>query len=91
MDLGGSESCGEGKAAAVDRTGGIITALALILAVAVGSLMLSSNRLLQGFGLATSLAVILDAMIVRTYVVPAIMALLGKWAWRGPKRLQRVK
>lgn len=76
---------------AVDRTGGIITALALILAVAVGSLMLSSNRLLQGFGLAISLAVILDAMIVRTYIVPAIMSLLGKWAWRGPKRLQRVK
>jgi RND superfamily putative drug exporter len=37
---------------AVDRTGGIITALALILAGALGSLLLSSNRLLEGFGFA---------------------------------------
>jgi RND superfamily putative drug exporter len=75
---------------AVERTGGIITALALILAAALGSLMLSSNSMLQGFGFAIALAVILDAMIVRTYVVPAVMALLGNRAWWGPKRLQRV-
>src|SRR6266568_3881960 len=53
---------------AVDRTGGIITALALILAGALGSLLLSSNRLLEGFGFAISLAVVLDAMVVRTYL-----------------------
>src|SRR6266581_1695045 len=76
---------------AVDRTGGIITALALILAGALGSLLLSSNRLLQGFGFAIGLAVILDAMIVRTYLVPAGMSLLGRRAWWGPKRLRRVR
>ncbi len=76
---------------AVDRTGGIITALALILAGAPGSLLLSSNRLLQGFGFAIPLAVILDAMVVRTYLVPAIMSVLGPRAWWGPNRLRRVK
>ncbi len=76
---------------AVDRTGGIITALALILAGALGSLMLSSNQMLQGFGFAIAVAVILDAMVVRTYIVPASMALLGRWAWWGPRPLQRVK
>jgi RND superfamily putative drug exporter len=76
---------------AVDRTGGIITALALILAGALGSLMLSSNQMLQGFGFAIAVAVVLDAMVVRTYIVPASMALLGKWAWWGPRPLQRVK
>ena len=75
---------------AVDRTGGIITALALILGSAIGSLMLSSNRLLEGFGFAIALAVVLDAMVVRTYLVPATMTLLGRWAWWGPKRLRRV-
>jgi putative drug exporter of the RND superfamily len=75
---------------AVDRTGGIITALALILGGAIGSLMLSSNRLLEGFGFAISLAVVLDAMVVRTYLVPATMSLLGRWAWWGPRRLRRV-
>jgi putative drug exporter of the RND superfamily len=76
---------------AVDRTGGIITALALILAGALGSLLLSSNRLLQGFGFAIGFAVILDAMVVRTYIVPAVMSLLGRRAWWGPNRLRRVK
>ena len=76
---------------AVDRTGGIITALALILAGALGSLLLSSNRLLEGFGFAIALAVILDAMVVRTYLVPAIMSVLGKRAWWGPNRLRRVR
>jgi len=76
---------------AVDRTGGIITALALILAGALGSLLLSSNRLLEGFGFAIALAVVLDAMVVRTYLVPAIMSLLGPRAWRGPNRLRRVR
>jgi len=75
---------------AVDRTGGIITALALILGAAIGSLMFSSNRLLEGFGFAIALAVVLDAMVVRTYLVPATMSLLGRWAWWGPKRLRRV-
>lgn len=75
---------------AVERTGAIITALALILAAALGSLMLSSNSMLQGFGFAIAMAVLLDAMIVRTYLVPAVMALLGPRAWWGPKRLQRV-
>jgi putative drug exporter of the RND superfamily len=76
---------------AVDRTGGIITALALILAGALGSLLLSSNRLLEGFGFAIALAVVLDAMVVRTYLVPAIMSLLGPRAWWGPSRLRRVR
>ena len=76
---------------AVDRTGGIITALALILAGALGSLLLSSNRLLQGFGFAIGLAVILDAMVVRTYIVPAGMSLLGRRAWWGPRWFRRVK
>ncbi len=76
---------------AVDRTGGIITALALILGGALGSLMLSSNRLLEGFGFAIALAVVLDAMVVRTYIVPAMMSLLGPRAWWGPSRLRRVK
>lgn len=74
---------------AVDWTGGIITALALIMAGAFGSIMLSSNAMLQEFGFALFLAVLLDAMVVRTYIVPAAIVLMGKWAWWAPGRLQR--
>jgi uncharacterized membrane protein YdfJ with MMPL/SSD domain len=74
---------------AVDWTGGIISALALIMAGAFGSMMLSSNTMLQEFGFALSVAILLDAMVVRTYIVPAAMMLMGKKAWWAPGRLQR--
>jgi len=74
---------------AVDWTGGIITALALIMAGAFGSIMLSSNTMLQMFGFALALAVLRDAMVFRTYIVPAAIVLMGKWAWWAPGRLQR--
>ena len=74
---------------AVDWTGGIITALALIMAGAFGTIMLSSNAMLQQFGFALLVAVLLDAMVVRTYIVPAAVTLMGKWAWWAPGRLQR--
>ncbi len=74
---------------AVDWTGGIITALALIMAGAFGSMMLSSNAMLQMFGFALMVAILLDAMVVRTYIVPAAMSLMGKWAWWAPGPLQR--
>jgi RND superfamily putative drug exporter len=74
---------------AVDWTGGIITALALIMGGAFGSLMLSSNTMLQEFGFALLVAVLLDAMVVRTYIVPAALVLMDKWAWWAPGRLQR--
>ena len=74
---------------AVDWTGGIISALALIMAGAFGSMMISSNTMLQEFGFALSVAILLDAMVVRTYIVPAAMVLMGKKAWWAPGRLQR--
>jgi len=76
---------------AVERTGGIITAAALILAGSLGSLMLSSNLLLKEFGFAFFYSILIDAMIMRTYVVPSVMSLMGKWNWYAPGRLQRTK
>jgi RND superfamily putative drug exporter len=76
---------------AVDRTGGIITACAIIMAGAFGSMLISSTTLLQEFGFALAFAVLLDAMVVRTYITPAIMKILGpKLTWWGPKFLQRL-
>jgi len=74
---------------AVDWTGGIITALALIMTGAFGALMLSGNAMLQEFGFALTVAVLLDAMVVRTYIVPAALAIMGDKAWWAPGRLQR--
>ncbi len=76
---------------AVDWTGGIITALAIIMGGAIGAMMLSSTKMLAEFGFCLSFAILLDAMVVRTYIVPAAMKLLGRWNWWAPGRLQRVR
>jgi RND superfamily putative drug exporter len=76
----------------IEQTGGIITAAAIILAGSLGALMLSSNLLLCEMGFAFSFSILIDALVVRTYLVPAVMSMLGKWNWYNPiKRLQRIK
>jgi len=74
---------------AVTHTGSVITICGLIMGGAFGTLMLSSTTMLQEFGFALCFAIIVDALIVRTYIVPAAMHLLGEWNWKGPKFLQR--
>jgi RND superfamily putative drug exporter len=76
---------------AVEKTGGIITAAGAVMAGAFGSMMLSSLGMLQEFGFALFFVIIIDAMIVRIYLVPAIMVLLEKWNWWAPGRIQRVR
>ena len=76
---------------AVERTGGVITACGIIMAGAFSTLMLSDSALLQEFGFGLALAILLDATVVRIYLVPSIMHLMGKWNWWAPGRLQKVK
>ena len=56
---------------------------------AFGTLMLSSTSMLQEFGFALCFAILVDALLVRTYVVPAAMHLLGDLNWKGPKFLHK--
>jgi len=77
---------------AIEQTGGIITAAAIILSGSLGALMLSSNLLLKEMGFAFCFSILIDAVVVRTYLVPAVMSTFGKWNWYTPiKRLQRIK
>jgi len=71
---------------AVGRTGGIITAAALILACAFGALLVGEFTLIRAIGFAVAVAVLLDAMLVRTYLVPGTLQLLGERVWRLPGR-----
>jgi RND superfamily putative drug exporter len=73
----------------LDWTGGIITALAIIMGSAFSAMMISSTMMLREIGFALAFAIMLDAMIVRTYFVPAMMTILGRWAWWAPGKLQR--
>lgn len=76
---------------AVIHTGTVISICGIIMGGAFGTLMLSSMPMMQEFGFALCFAILLDALIIRLYVVPAVMHLLGKWNWVGPKWMQGKK
>lgn len=76
---------------AVEKSGAVITLCGLIMAGTFSTLMLSSSPMLMQFGFALGFAILVDALIVRTYIVPAIMHLLGDWNWKGPKWMQKGK
>ncbi len=76
---------------AVTHTGSVITICGLIMGGAFGTLMLSSMPLLQMIGFALCFAILVDALIVRTYIVPAVMHLLGDWNWKGPGYKKRME
>ena len=71
------------------HTGGVITAAAAIMFVVFGSFALFPDRMLQQTGFAMAVAVLLDAVVIRCLVVPAVMRLLGTRAWWLPRRLDR--
>ncbi len=76
---------------AMTRTGGIISACGIVMAGAFLTLMLNPSPLLQQIGFALAFAILIDSMVVRIYLVPAIMVLAGKYNWWAPGRLQRVR
>ena len=69
---------------AIEQTGAVITAAAIILAGSLGALMLSSDLFLRQLGFAFAYSILIDALIVRTYLVPAVMSKMGKWNWYNP-------
>ncbi|MFE5794217.1 MMPL family transporter [Streptomyces sp. NPDC056503] len=72
------------------RTGGLITAAAVILAVvmvAIGTSRVTNTKML---GLGVALAVVMDAMVVRSLLVPSVMKLTGRLTWWAPKPLRRL-
>ena len=71
-------------------TGRIITAAAAIMTVVFLAFTLTTDRTVKMIGLGMAAAVIADALIVRTVLVPAAMHMLGKANWRIPSGLARV-
>ncbi|MDT0341952.1 MMPL family transporter [Streptomyces litchfieldiae] len=70
-------------------TGKVITAAGAIMIVVFGAFMLSPDRMLQQFGLGLAVAILMDAVVIRCLIVPAVMQLLGKRAWWLPAPLAR--
>jgi uncharacterized membrane protein YdfJ with MMPL/SSD domain len=87
-DAGASDS--ECVAIGLERTGRIVTAAALLFAVAMGAFATSQIIFIKENGVGTALAVLIDASIIRALLVPSLMELLGKWNWWAPAPLRRL-
>ena len=72
------------------ETGGIITAAALIMIAVFLGFLLSPGRPIKIFGTGLASAVFLDAFILRTALVPALMNIFGKANWYLPRWLEKV-
>jgi RND superfamily putative drug exporter len=71
------------------KTGRIIAAAAVIMVLVFGSFLLTGSRELQEFGFGLGFAVLVDALVIRSLLVPATMHLIGPRNWSLPKWLER--
>ncbi len=80
----------EAVAVGLQRTGRIVTAAALLFAIAIGAFATSEIIFIKELGVGTALAVLIDATIIRALLVPALMEMLGKWNWWAPGWMRRL-
>jgi RND superfamily putative drug exporter len=78
----------EAVATGLQRTGRIITAAALLFCVAIGAFATSQIIFIKELGIGIAAGVLVDATVVRAFLVPSLMALLGNWNWWAPRPLQ---
>src|SRR5260370_29966220 len=71
-------------------TGRVITAAALIMILVFASFAFGSSVVIKQFGIGLAGAILIDAFIVRTVLVPSLMHLFGKANWWLPSWLDRV-
>ncbi|GAA1892821.1 MMPL family transporter [Streptomyces durmitorensis] len=84
---------GDHRAATVEglrRSGRVVSCAALLLAIVFGGFMTGGFSPILQIGLGLTLAVLIDATVVRMFLVPATMTLLGRRAWWAPAPLRRI-
>ena len=77
-------------AVGLQRTGAIVTAAAVLLAVALGAFLTGHLVFLKEVGAGAAAAVLIDAFVIRGLLVPALMKLLGSANWWSPGPLRRL-
>lgn len=70
----------------LEKTGGAITNAALLFVIVAGAFIFTSVVVTKEMGLGMTIAVLVDATIIRALLVPATMRLLGRWNWWLPGR-----
>jgi RND superfamily putative drug exporter len=87
-DLGASNE--EAVAIGIGRTGRVITAAALAIAIVFLAFGVSTVFFVKQIAIGMAFGVMIDATVVRALLVPSLMRLFGDWNWWAPKPLRRV-
>jgi putative drug exporter of the RND superfamily len=80
----------ESVALGLARTGRVVTAAALVMSISFAALMAAQVSFMRMFGVGLTLAVLVDATLVRVLLVPAFMHVLGRANWCAPRPLARL-
>ena len=81
----------EAVAIGISRTGRVISAAALAIAIVFLAFAVSKVFFMKQIALAEAAAVLIDTTIVRALLVPALMGLFGEWNWWAPSPLRRLQ
>ncbi|SEF56083.1 putative drug exporter of the RND superfamily [Nonomuraea solani] len=71
-------------------TGRVITSAALIMVAVFVAFIAYPDAMVKTFGVGLAVAIAVDATIIRGFLVPATMVLLGRWNWWCPRWLDRI-
>jgi RND superfamily putative drug exporter len=80
----------ESVALGLARTGRVVTAAALLMSISFAALIAAQVAFMRMFGVGLTLAVLVDATLVRMLLVPAFMHVMGRANWWAPKPLARL-
>jgi RND superfamily putative drug exporter len=73
----------------VANTGRVITAAAAVMVAVFASFAAGDDRVLKLFGMSMAIAVFLDAVVIRSILMPAVLELFGRWTWSFPSWFDR--
>ncbi len=79
----------EAIVAGMARTGRLVTCAALILMVTFLSLSLDPNQIVKISSTTLAIGVVVDAVVIRSLLVPALVSLMGRWNWWMPASWNR--
>jgi putative drug exporter of the RND superfamily len=80
----------ESVALSIAHTGRVVTAAALLMSISFAALIAAQVSFMQMFGLGLTLAILVDATLVRMVLLPAFMHVMGEWNWWAPKWMTKL-
>ena len=89
-EAGARSSTDESVALGIARTGRVVTAAAVVMSISFAALIAAQVSFMRMFGLGLTLAILVDATLVRMVLLPAFMHVMGEWNWWAPKWMTKL-